>query len=121
LENELNWRNYGNKHDESVFTKFYQDVILPRKFNVDKRKAHLSSLICSGQITREEALFELSKPIISEQEFVRTLEYFLKKLELSYGDYQEIMMNKPKDHWEFKSYAKIKYKAGNILRYLKLK
>lgn len=121
LEKELNWRNYGNKHNESIFTKFYQDVILPRKFNVDKRKAHLSSLICSDQITREEALLELNKPIISEKEFERTLEYFLKKLELSYEDYQKIMMNKPKDHWEFKSYAKIKYKVGNILRHLKLK
>lgn len=121
LENELNWRNYGNKHDESIFTKFYQDVILPKKFNVDKRKAHLSSLICSNQITREDALKELEKPIISEQELENNLEYFLKKLGINKDEYEKIMNNKPKDHWEYRSYAKFKTKIGNTLRSLKLR
>ncbi len=121
LENELNWRNYGNKHDESIFTKFYQDVILPKKFNVDKRKAHLSSLICSNQITREDALKELEKPIISEQELENNLEYFLKKMELNKVEYEKIMKSKPKDHWEYRSYAKFKTKIGNVLRSLKLR
>ena len=50
---------YGGKHHESVFTRFFQAYMLPRKFNIDKRRAHLSTLICSGQVTREEALAEL--------------------------------------------------------------
>ena len=46
------WRDYGGKHYESVFTRFYQGYILPTKFNIDKRRAHLSTLICSGQLVR---------------------------------------------------------------------
>ncbi len=61
IEKELGWKYYGVKHYESIFTRFYQGYILPRKFKIDKRRAHLSTLICSGQITREEALEELKK------------------------------------------------------------
>jgi N-acetyl sugar amidotransferase len=52
IKQELEWRDYGGKHYESVFTKFYQAYILPEKFKIDKRKPHLSTLICSGQMTR---------------------------------------------------------------------
>src|SRR5688572_29325945 len=55
---KLDWRDYGGKHYESVFTRFYQGYILPKKFGIDKRKAHLTNLICCGQITREQALQE---------------------------------------------------------------
>jgi hypothetical protein len=119
LETELNWKNYGNKHDESIFTKFYHDIILPQKFNVDKRKAHLSSLICSNQISREDALKELNKQTISSQEYNSILEYFLKKLDLTKTEFENIMISKKKEHWEFKSYAKIKNKIGNILKIFK--
>jgi len=56
LQDELNWKDYGGKHCESRFTQFYQSYILPKKFNVDKRRAFLSCLILSNQITREQAL-----------------------------------------------------------------
>ncbi len=116
LEKELGWRNYGNKHDESIFTKFYQDVILPKKFNIDKRKAHLSSLICSHQITREEALVELNKPLYNEEEYHKNLNYFFKKLQLSEIEFKQIMDREPKNHWDFKSFAKTKYLIGKIYR-----
>jgi hypothetical protein len=63
---ELGWRDYGGKHYESVFTRFYQGYILAKKFNIDKRKAHLSNLIFSGQITKQEALEELALPAYPE-------------------------------------------------------
>ena len=62
LMDEIGWRDYGGKHFESIFTRFYQGHILPRKWNVDKRKAHLSNLIYSGMETREAALTELDVP-----------------------------------------------------------
>src|SRR5580698_9252449 len=65
IKKELDWRDYGGKHYESMFTKFYQAYILPEKFHIDKRKAHLSTLVCSGQITKEEALRELEQPLYS--------------------------------------------------------
>lgn len=78
--NELGWRDYGGKHFESVFTRFYQGYILPKKFKVDKRKAHLSNLICSGQMTKEEALEELKKPIYDPRMYQIDKEFVLKKL-----------------------------------------
>ena len=48
IKKELSWEDYGAKHHESIYTRFVQAYILPKKFNIDKRKAHLSSLICSG-------------------------------------------------------------------------
>ena len=77
---ELGWRDYGGKHFESVFTRFYQGCILPEKFKVDKRKAHLSNLICSGQMTKEEALEELKKPIYDPKMYQVDREFVLKKL-----------------------------------------
>ena len=88
---ELSWKPYLHKHYESVFTRFYQGYILPRKFNIDKRKAHLSSLIVSGQILREDALSELNKPTypLSEQESDKL--YIIKKLNLSNKEFENIM------------------------------
>ena len=63
LEQEIGWRYYGGKHCESIYTRFFQGYILPKKFGYDKRKAHFSSLICSGEMTREEALQSLKKEI----------------------------------------------------------
>ena len=59
LMEELGWRDYGGKHYESVFTKFFQAHYLPTRFGYDKRKAHLSSLIVSSQLSRDEAIEEL--------------------------------------------------------------
>ena len=61
IKKELDWQDYGGKHFESIFTRFYQGYILPNKFNVDKRRAHLSNLVLSGQISRDEALAEMGK------------------------------------------------------------
>ena len=77
---ELNWRDYGGKHYESVFTRFYQGYILPMKFKVDKRKAHLSNLIFSGQLIKAEALAELEQPIYPASIFEQDLQFVLKKL-----------------------------------------
>jgi N-acetyl sugar amidotransferase len=59
ITEELDWQDYGGKHFESIYTRFYQGYILPQKFGFDKRKMHLSSLICAGELTREDALKEL--------------------------------------------------------------
>lgn len=84
---ELGWRDYGGKHYESVFTRFYQGHILPVKFGIDKRKAHFSDLIFSGQITKQEALLELQKPIYPQELFLKDKEFVLKKLGISAIDF----------------------------------
>lgn len=91
IQKELGWRDYGGKHFESIFTRFFQGYILPNKFNMDKRLPHLSSLICSGQMTKEEALVELQSPAYQEDQFREDYDLFLKKMRLSPEKFEEIM------------------------------
>ena len=101
IQEKLNWRDYGGKHHESLYTKFYQTVILPNKYGIDKRKAHLSSLICSNQLSREEALVELSKPLISELESNSEKEYLIKKFNISSAEFNKIMNDTPKTFYDY--------------------
>lgn len=101
LQKELGWQDYGGKHYESVFTKFYQAYILPVKFGVDKRKAHLSTLVCSGQTTREEALRNLETPLYEPEALRTDKEYVLKKLGFSEPDFDGMMREQPVPHNAF--------------------
>ncbi len=92
LRKELDWKPYGHKHYESIFTRFFQGYILPRKFNIDKRKAHLSTLICSDQMTKEEALEEMKRDIYPPQEIKEDKEYVIKKLGLTEEEFNKIML-----------------------------
>lgn len=96
IQQELDWKDYGGKHHESIYTKFFQTYILPKKFGIDKRKAHLSALICSKQITREEALEELKTSTYDELEAGNEKEYLIKKFGISAEDFERIMNAEPK-------------------------
>ncbi len=98
---ELNWRDYGGKHYESIFTRFYQGYILPVKFKVDKRKAHLSNLIFSGQISKEAAMVELDKPIYPKELFATDYEFVLKKLGFTDDEFQTYLKEPQVSHLEF--------------------
>ncbi len=95
------WRDYGGKHSESRFTKFYQDIYLPRKFGFDKRKLHLSSLIVSGQMTRDEALAELSEPIAAPEQMRRDIKFVAKKLGLSAAELDALIDSPPVSHLDY--------------------
>lgn len=101
IQKELGWRDYGGKHYESIWTRFYQGYILPVKFKIDKRKAHLSDLIFSGQITKQEALAELEKPMYDAEQFKMDYDFVLKKLGLSEQEFQNIMNTPPRSHYDF--------------------
>jgi hypothetical protein len=103
LIKELGWRDYGGKHFESTFTRFYQGYVLPVKFNVDKRKAHLSNLIFSGQMTKSEALEELRKPAYDVELQKQDFEYVAKKLGWTKSEFEEILDLPVRSHKEFKS------------------
>jgi N-acetyl sugar amidotransferase len=91
LFEELGWRDYGGKHYESVWTRFFQGYYLPHKFGFDKRRAHLSTLICSGQMTRDEALGEMAKPSYEPVLFRQDLHFVIKKFGISESDFQTIL------------------------------
>lgn len=101
LKKEIDWKNYGGKHHESHFTKFVQSYLLPKKFNLDYRKATLSSQICSGQITREEALEELKKPLYDPEDIERQKDYIAKKLSISVSELNNIIDLPGKYYYEY--------------------
>ena len=78
IKSELGWIDYGGKHHESVFTRFYQSHILPRKFNIDKRRSHYSNLICAEQLSREDALKMLENPAYDSKLLNQDLEFLTK-------------------------------------------
>lgn len=101
IQERLGWRDCGGKHYESIYTRFFQGYILPQKFKIDKRKAHLSTLICSGQMTRDEALEEMEKPIYSPELLEEDREYIIKKLSLTERKFEEIMKLPVKSNFDY--------------------
>lgn len=118
IAKELGWRDYGGKHYESIFTKFYQAYILPTKFKIDKRKAHLSTLIFSGQISKETAMMELAIPLYNDLEFRQDLDFVLKKLQLSDLAFHSLMQLPIVSHYEFKRENSF-YERYRVLKLLK--
>jgi N-acetyl sugar amidotransferase len=118
LMEELGWRDYGGKHYESKFTKFFQAHYLPEKFGYDKRKAHLSSLIVSGQMTRDEALTELKQPLYDPIELEEDRIYFAKKLGISLDEYYHIMAKPPKTYVDYPNAEKFEERLSKVIRFL---
>lgn len=94
----LGWRPYEGKHHESRFTAFYQASVLPEKYGVDKRRAHLSSLINAGQLTREQALAELASPVATARSLEQDRQYICKKLGVSESEFDTWMNEEPRPH-----------------------
>ena len=94
---------YGSKHLENVLTAFIQLYWFPKKFHVDKRTSHLSSMIVSGQMTREEALAELEKPMYSEEMMNEYIQILKDKLGISDDEFDKIMNAETHQHEEFKT------------------
>lgn len=91
LEHSYGWRDYGPKHSESRFTKFYQEVYLPQKLRFDKRRLHLSSLIVSGQLTRRAALDELARPVTTQRQAERDTRFVAKKLDMTTDELESLI------------------------------
>lgn len=101
LKKEFDWKDYGNKHHESFFTKFFQGYILPKKFNIDKRVLHLSCLIRNNEISRDDAMEQLKMPNLETQKINEYKNFFKKKLSLSDEEFMSIMTSKPKKHSDY--------------------
>jgi hypothetical protein len=110
LIERFGWEDYGGKHYESVYTKFYQGWILPHKFGYDKRRMHMSSLICCGQLTRDRALAEISEPAYPPELVEPDKAFVAKKLGVSVQEFDAVMALAKKrysdypnlqNHWAF--------------------
>lgn len=103
LERELGFQYYGGKHFESRFTKWQQLFYRPRKFGYDERRAYLSSLILSGQLTRAQALEALAGDTENERQAEKDTEYILKKLAISEDEFRQIMAQPPRTFRDYPS------------------
>ena len=120
IQKELGWRNYGSKHHESVYTRLYQSYILPTKFGIDKRKAHLSCLIIStGEISREQALEELKSPPADSKTIKEDIEYLLKKLQITAEEFEEIMNLPVKTIFDYPNNHRLERGFRNLLTKLR--
>lgn len=113
----LGWRDYGGKHYESIFTRFYQSYILPVKFGIDKRKSHLSTLVCSGQMTREEALESIKEEPIDADRLCADKEYIVKKFGLTAESFDALMSLPVKEHTEYASILNVYRRVRPFARF----
>ena len=101
LVDKYGWQKYAHKHYESRFTRFYEGYWLPTKFGYDKRRAHFSSLILTGQLTRADALERIAKTAYSAENLAEDFEYIATKLDLSVPELQQIMDGKNKSYKDY--------------------
>jgi N-acetyl sugar amidotransferase len=102
LQRDYGYKPYLYKHYESVFTRFYQGYILPRKFGVDKRRVHLGTLVATGQLPRDTALQQLQGiPYFSEQALEEDRQYFIKKMKWTAAQLDEYIARPPQPHTRY--------------------
>ena len=106
-EDELNhrfgWQRFQHKHHESRFTRFYEDYWLPRRFGYEKRRAHFSSLIMTGQMTRDQALDRISRPEMDEHFLRQEFEYVAHKLGLTADKLQQLFDMPKKTYRDYRN------------------
>lgn len=118
LERLFGWKRFQHKHHESRFTRFYEDFWLPRKFGFEKRRAHFSSLIQTGQMTREAALDRISRPEMDEHFLKQEFEFVANKLGLSVSELQAIFDGENKTYRDYRNKRWLIGVGTNVLRAL---
>lgn len=94
---------YEAKHLENVLTKVIQLVWFKEKFKVDKRTSHLSSLIISGQLSRDEALRLYAQPAYDKEQMEKDITFVLDKLQIPREDFDRILQSSPKQHTDYRT------------------
>ena len=120
LEDKFGYQRYPQKHFESRFTRFYEGYWLPNKFGYDTRKVQFSSLILTGQMTREQAMKELENPAMSEEQIKQEFEFVANKLGISTDELQSYFDAPNKTYKDYKSQQGIYDVGAKVLRYLGL-
>ena len=114
---EYGFVDYGAKHQESRFTKFYQEIYLPARYGFDKRRLHYSALIVAGQMTREEALSELARPLSTPEQEVRDKRFVAKKLGISLAELDQLVSQPAIPHEHYANNQML-YRANDRIRKL---
>jgi N-acetyl sugar amidotransferase len=116
LERRFGWRRFQHKHHESRFTRFYEDYWLPRRFGYEKRRAHFSSLIMTGQMKRDLALERISCPEMDEHFLKQEFEYVAHKLGLTEDELQFLFNMPQKTYRDYKNKRDLIIMGANVMR-----
>lgn len=114
------WQRFQHKHHESRFTRFYEDYWLPRRFGYEKRRAHFSSLIMTGQMTRDQALDRISHPEMGEHFLKQEFEFVAHKLGLTVGELQQLFELPKTTYRDYKNKRDLIGFGANVMRMLGL-
>jgi hypothetical protein len=120
LEKEYGYQRYPQKHFESRFTRFYESYWLPMRFGYDTRKVQFSSLILTGQMTREQALEELKKKPYDESTLHQDIEYIATKLGITVEELNSYMTMEKRSYKDYKSQESIYFFGSRVMRALGL-
>jgi putative aminotransferase len=120
LERRFGWQRFQHKHHESRFTRFYEDYWLPRRFGFHKRRAHFSSLVMTGQMSRDAALERIAKPEMDEHFLRQEFEYVAHKLDLSVAELQSIFDQPLKTYRDYRNKRWVIGFGANAMRWLGL-
>ena len=120
LEQKFGWQRFKHKHHESRFTRFYEDYWLPRRFGFEKRRAHFSSLIMTGQMTRDQALERIAKPEMDKHFLKQEFEYVAHKLDLTVDELQAIFGSPKKTFRDYRNKRDLIGFGANVMRKLGL-
>ncbi len=120
LEQEYNWKAYPQKHFESRFTKFFEGYWLPERFGYDTRRVQLSSLVLTGQMSREQALEQLSRPAYDPEKIDEEFTYIATKLGISADELREYFTMPKKYYWDYRNYQNMFRLGAKIMHLLGL-
>ena len=118
LKKNFAFKAYPYKHYESIFTRFYQGYILPKKFKIDKRRVHLSNLIVSNQISRKEAISYLESNPYHQNDLESDKEYFLKKMDWTEKDLNNYLSEPEVKHDYYKSENQLWNNLSKLYQYI---
>lgn len=118
LRREYGWRSYPQKHFESRFTKFFEGYWLPERFGFDTRRVQFSSLILTGQMTRDEALQKIAVPAFDPKTINEEFEYIASKIGISADDLRFFFEMPKKFYWDYKNQVTLFQIGAKILKAL---
>lgn len=118
LEDIYGYQRYPQKHFESRFTRFYESYWLPTRFGYDTRKVQFSSLILTGQMTRDEAISELKKSPYDEQTIQQDFEYVATKLGISTDELQSYLEMEKKSYLDYRSQENLFKIGARVMKFL---
>jgi N-acetyl sugar amidotransferase len=120
LASTYGWRPYPQKHFESNFTRFYEAIWLPERFNFDVRRCQFSSLILSGQMTRSRAIELLASAPLTDSEVQRDFSYVATKLGITEDELSALQAAPLKYYWDYKNQKRQIDLGARAMRILKL-